>query len=221
MFRRAYPAAFEEAWQLYPRHVGKDAAYNRWRTVTRGTTDDERAAIIAGIRRYSEKRRGQDKSRTAHMATWLNQGRWRDDPDDVQVDDPREASAGRRAGDVLRELLGSEFRARRLLDHAMPLARRLRLRDCDDGQLAHAVGRLLLDVDEAHRANRCAERGLALGPLELVHAYVEWLLERDYADATANVLRLDSASFGQFRAQLAHREDYGRDPVTGRGRSYE
>ena len=155
------------------------------------------------------------------MATWLNQGRWQDDPDDIQVDDPREAGAGRRAEDVLRELLGSEFRARRLAESALPLARRLRLRDCDDGQLAHAAGRLLLDVEEQHRANRCREKNLALGPSEVVVAYINWLLERDYSDATANVLRLDSASFGQFRAQVAHREDFGRDPVDGRSRYHE
>lgn len=236
MFRRAYPPAFEEAWRLYPRHVAKDDALRAWvkavlrrdkgfRTVDAALREwDDRssdsredhlvtagaASVLVGVERYAREKKGVPERKIAHMATWLNGRRWEDEPEEI-IDD----GAGRRADDVLRELLGSEFRARRLLDRAVPLARRLRLRDCDDGQLAHAVGRLLLDVDECHRANRCAEKNLALGALEVVQAYVEWVLERDYPDATTNVLRMDSASFGRFCAQLAHREDYGRDPVTG------
>jgi uncharacterized protein YdaU (DUF1376 family) len=67
-------AEFEEFWALYPNKVGKDAARKSWeRAVSRASV----AEIMAGLRRYVAK---TDDRPWCNPATWLNQGRWTDQP---------------------------------------------------------------------------------------------------------------------------------------------
>jgi hypothetical protein len=76
-------AAFDTFWAAYPRKVGKDAARRAWGKVTRRT---DPAVILAGLAGYPF-----DLSRSQfipHPATWLNGGRWEDDP--AAVNGPRE-----------------------------------------------------------------------------------------------------------------------------------
>lgn len=67
---------FDEFWQVYPRRVGKVAARKSWAKAITAADPD---LIVAAAQRYSA-----DPNRlpeyTAHPATWLNQGRWDDDP---------------------------------------------------------------------------------------------------------------------------------------------
>lgn len=67
---------WEEFWKTYPRKVAKPQARKAWEKALK-TTDAE--VIIAGATRYRD-----DPNRlpqfTAHPATWLNAGRWDDDP---------------------------------------------------------------------------------------------------------------------------------------------
>lgn len=70
-----YPAAFEEFWKAYPRHVGKDGAFKVWKTATKRV--DVRT-IIDGAMRYRDDPNREDEF-TAHPSTWLNAGRWNDD----------------------------------------------------------------------------------------------------------------------------------------------
>lgn len=68
-------AAFDTFWAAYPRKVGKDAARRAWGKVTRRT---DPAVILAGLAAYPF-----DLARSQfipHPATWLNGGRWQDDP---------------------------------------------------------------------------------------------------------------------------------------------
>jgi hypothetical protein len=68
--------AFEEFWEVYPRHVGKQEARRKF-TLAARTTDP--AVIIAGARQYrDDPRRKPDY--TKHPATWLHQGCWTDEP---------------------------------------------------------------------------------------------------------------------------------------------
>jgi hypothetical protein len=74
---RGTDALFDIFWQAYPRKVGKEAARRKFaRAVEQGVTLD---AMLATIEQW----RGEWASRpqfTPHPATWLNQGRWDDDP---------------------------------------------------------------------------------------------------------------------------------------------
>lgn len=66
-----------EAWYAeYPKHVGKDAAETAyWKARTKADQD----ALMLAARRFAAACAGKDKQYIAHPATWLNQGRWKDE----------------------------------------------------------------------------------------------------------------------------------------------
>jgi biotin operon repressor len=68
---------FESFWLACPRRVGKEAARKAYAKARKLASD---ADLLAGIRRYAASRAGQDEQYTVHPATWLNQGRWADEP---------------------------------------------------------------------------------------------------------------------------------------------
>jgi hypothetical protein len=70
------PDPFDEFWRTYPRRVGKDAAKKAWGQAAKRA---DVACILAGARRFAEDP-NREPQFTAHPATWLNQGRWDDDP---------------------------------------------------------------------------------------------------------------------------------------------
>lgn len=67
---------FAEFWAAYPRREAKAAALKAWARAIK-STDPE--TIIAGARRYAADP-NREKRFTAHAATWLNAGRWDDEP---------------------------------------------------------------------------------------------------------------------------------------------
>lgn len=69
--------AFAEFWAAYPKRVGKDDAARRFAAVVRKNNPTD---VIDGARRYATECRGKDPQFIAHPATWLNQGRWADEP---------------------------------------------------------------------------------------------------------------------------------------------
>lgn len=72
----AVDAPFDRFWQTYPRREGKEAARKAFTKGRRGT-DPER--IITGAARFRDDPNRQPEF-TPHPATWLNAGRWDDDP---------------------------------------------------------------------------------------------------------------------------------------------
>jgi hypothetical protein len=77
------PDGFEEFWAAYPRHVGKRGAEKAYQRAIRGGATPKE--ITLGAMRYAAVRdREPDPTKrakfTAHPATWLNDGRWADDP---------------------------------------------------------------------------------------------------------------------------------------------
>lgn len=70
-------AQFDQFWDIYPRKVGKIDARKSWNKARQTVSAEE---IIAGAERYALERAGEDHGFTAHPATWLNQGRWMDEP---------------------------------------------------------------------------------------------------------------------------------------------
>ena len=72
---------FAEFWQAYPRKVGKQAAARAFEKATKAGTDPE--AIVAAGTAYGAATALWDKADQQfipHPSTWLNQGRWDDDP---------------------------------------------------------------------------------------------------------------------------------------------
>ena len=68
---------FEKFWLACPRRIGKEAARKAYEKARKLASDAE---LLEGIRRYAATRAGQDEQYTVHPATWLNQGRWADEP---------------------------------------------------------------------------------------------------------------------------------------------
>ncbi|MEU5258963.1 HNH endonuclease [Amycolatopsis sp. NPDC021455] len=75
-------AGFEEFYAVYPRRVGKKAAYEKWKKAVREGADP--TTITAGAKRYADERRGENPRFTKHPSTWLSQGCWDDDPAPTQ-----------------------------------------------------------------------------------------------------------------------------------------
>jgi hypothetical protein len=71
--------AFEVFWLQYPRRVAKKAARSAFERVRKsGEVDFD--TLVAGVRNYAAAVAGKDMQYVAHPATWLNQGRWDDEP---------------------------------------------------------------------------------------------------------------------------------------------
>lgn len=68
---------FEEFWMLYPRHVGKDAARKAFANALKRNSP---VTIIQAVRRLRNDPNLPDMNFIPHASTWLNEGRWSDDP---------------------------------------------------------------------------------------------------------------------------------------------
>jgi hypothetical protein len=73
-------AAFDTFWAAYPRQVGKDAARAAWRK--RNPTSELVTQILAALewQRRSDQWIRDGGRFVPNPATWLNQGRWQDEP---------------------------------------------------------------------------------------------------------------------------------------------
>jgi hypothetical protein len=80
MRERAKPtlSGFAEFWALYPRKAGKAKAEQAWPKACKRQPE---AFIIAAARRYAADP-PDDPQFIPHPATWLNQARFEDEPDD-------------------------------------------------------------------------------------------------------------------------------------------
>jgi hypothetical protein len=73
--RSIEPEGFAEFWAAYPRRVGKDAARKAHVAAVK------RGASVGAILQAVRDQQWPDEARfIPHPATWLNQGRWQDDP---------------------------------------------------------------------------------------------------------------------------------------------
>lgn len=74
---------FDEFWSLVPRKVGKDKARPAYAKAVKRAGDEQ--VVIDGMRRLSQDPnlpdpKGPEARFIAHPTTWLNEGRWNDDP---------------------------------------------------------------------------------------------------------------------------------------------
>ncbi|MEW1813256.1 hypothetical protein AB0284_21445 [Pseudarthrobacter phenanthrenivorans] len=73
----APPMEFDQFWAAYPRRVGKQAAIKAWAKAVKIT---EPQKIIDAAASYARTVRDKDPQYTAHPSSWLNAGRWDDEP---------------------------------------------------------------------------------------------------------------------------------------------
>lgn len=72
-----YPENFNELWQIYPRKVGKLAAFKQYtKSIKLGVTHEE---LVAGVRKFADHARGTEERFIPHFRTYLYQGRWEDE----------------------------------------------------------------------------------------------------------------------------------------------
>ena len=71
-----YTSDFENFWQVYPKKVGKGAAYQSWQKIK--PNRELQAKITQSIEQQKKSDQWQDVKYIPNPATWLNQGRWDD-----------------------------------------------------------------------------------------------------------------------------------------------
>lgn len=72
----------EQFWSSYPRRIGKDATMRRLDTI-RKSGAVRFAKVLDAVYLYRHKTQNTDMKYIAHPATWLSQGRWKDDPNAI------------------------------------------------------------------------------------------------------------------------------------------
>lgn len=75
-----FPPGFDRVWSVYPRKVGKDAAAKAF-----AKRKPDAALVDAMVKAIQTQRSSPDWTKDGgqfipHLATWLNQGRWMDEP---------------------------------------------------------------------------------------------------------------------------------------------
>ncbi len=74
-----YPKGFEAFWEIYPRKVGKGAASKAWGRLSL----EQRRRAYRALKEQRQSLRGQirtDGNYCPHPATWINEGRFDDEP---------------------------------------------------------------------------------------------------------------------------------------------
>ena len=70
-------SAFSTFWNIYPRRAGKQAALKAFVKAAESAGSE---VVLAGARRFRDDPNLPEPKFVPHPATWLNQGRWEDDP---------------------------------------------------------------------------------------------------------------------------------------------
>ena len=78
--KHEYRADFEAFYEAYPHHVGKLAAQKAY---VKARTLATQADILAGVERYKATKPAW--AEWCHPSTWLNAGRWMDQPAEPAV----------------------------------------------------------------------------------------------------------------------------------------
>jgi DNA-binding Lrp family transcriptional regulator len=82
---------FDAFWAVYPRKVGKAAAHAKWKQLAKTGTDLR--GVLAAAGRYAGDPNLPEKKFIPHPLTWLNQGRWDDEPEPVRGGSERQQAS--------------------------------------------------------------------------------------------------------------------------------
>lgn len=87
-----YRPAFQEFWPTYPRRIGKAAAERKYQAVCK--SPERHQEIMAGLRAQLPELAAREPQYIPHPATWLNQGRWEDEPQQPSLGLQRPGGSG-------------------------------------------------------------------------------------------------------------------------------
>ena len=81
-----YTVEFLTFWKAYPKKIGKDAAWKKWKQLN--GTRPALAALVSAIEKQAQSDQWQKEGGQyiPHPATWLNQGRWADEVETSEGD---------------------------------------------------------------------------------------------------------------------------------------
>jgi hypothetical protein len=93
---------FHAFWRVYPRKVGKDAAWRAWQR--RKPSEDIAQQICAALawQKQQDAWIRESGRYVPNPATWINQGRWEDEPQDIPQISDRTLKAARAAEEFLK-----------------------------------------------------------------------------------------------------------------------
>jgi hypothetical protein len=127
--------AFTEFWNVYPRKVGKNEAKKAF-TKAHAVANGE---VVLGAQRFAaDPNLPTDKNYIPHPATWLNAGRWEDEPLPHREKSPEEKAALAKAEAERRRLVDLEA-SRRIREESEAARRALELnppKKCEHGRVA-------------------------------------------------------------------------------------
>ena len=109
--RRASSSAFDLFWQLYPNKVGKEAGRKAFQKIEK-TNRVSIETLMSGLNAYVRK---TDDRPWCNPATWLNQGRWDDQPA-AQMNGDRRGKRPRSLSEVAAERVARAEEQERTLD---------------------------------------------------------------------------------------------------------
>jgi len=99
----ALDVRFSEFWSAYPKRIGKGAALKAWKKLKPSTDLCARITAAIATQRQSDQWRKGDGQFIPNPATWLNQGRWDDEPQAAEaVREPGTWIGGFRVEDMVR-----------------------------------------------------------------------------------------------------------------------
>lgn len=97
--------SFPKFWDAYPRKIGKQAAL---RAFTRAADKTDPETIIAGVIRMATDPNLPPKQYIPHPATWLNEGRWDDEPYPERDKSTVKKDNRAKAAEILRQIKGQQ-----------------------------------------------------------------------------------------------------------------
>lgn len=151
--RERLKEAFDEFWAIYPRKAGKQAALKAFEKAYAALGDFE--TIILGAKRYRDDP-NRHAAYTAHAATWLNAGRWDDEPLPERVKTKEEIAEEIRAKNEAQRLAALE-ESRRVAEESQRLRQELQenpVKRCEHDRIIYAC----LKCSKDFLANREDER---------------------------------------------------------------
>jgi len=85
-----YSQEFDAFWSRYPRKEGKEAAWKKWQALKREKRLPAMSVLIDAVERAkaTEQWQRDGGQYIPHPATWLNQGRWMDEPVPEYIEPP-------------------------------------------------------------------------------------------------------------------------------------
>lgn len=230
--RNITPSMFEKFWKLYPRKVDKGKAKTKWDQLCRKTNRPTWTIIESAITAQIKTPRWQQNSSfIPHPTTWLNQQRWLDDPEEMQVYDygTKEPSQKKNGKDtplnksnitpeqLIKQKFDSLYLTREFTEQCyLPAAGLIQMQDSSKEELVRVLIILYDAIKRERHQKAVVSSELLPGFLDIISLYLEWLQENDWiTNKTITLFDPSHTLFRRFCRELAKQDNLERHPITG------